>query len=164
MDDTPEDWEEKLRIKAEIEKAERATDKENKGNLAYVDAKSFGEKKGFSRDPEAFLRSGEKASYIGVALALLGCIGAIITALLMKSLSKGGFSGDKQAVGTAISIIDTLFRFMVYVAPLFAVDAIASAIYYNKKTGKKVTHMIISGTTIVAMVGIYFLVNKLIMS
>jgi hypothetical protein len=45
MDQEPEDWEEKKRIKAEIRKAEDAKDTESKANVAILGAESFAPKK-----------------------------------------------------------------------------------------------------------------------
>ena len=162
MDNTPEDWEEKLRIKREIEKAEHANAAEDKGNLAYMDTATFKEKKGFTRDPEAFRRTGERMGNTGIVLVILGFVGAIITALLSKGNSSST-SYQSGAIGTAIGILDTIFVVMIYISPILAIDAIASTVMYWKKTGKKSQHMIITGVAIITVVVISIFVRKWIL-
>lgn len=159
MDDKPEDWEKLKRIKAERDKALKESNKlkENPANLSYLDAKSFAAKKGFSTRPEAFLNSGERMASISVILAALGILGDKILEYFKQSVMQAGSANrtaENDAALRAIGYLQSSFQFLLILAFLLAIAAIASAIWYYYKTKKRVWHIFISAGI---AIGIFFL-------
>ena len=151
MDDAPEDWEEKKRIKAEKEKAENAATHESKANLASLIPKDFATKKGFTREPEAIRQSGERLSNTGVILAALGIIGSLIMGFMLRSIP--GHSAETQVTMTALSIIRGVFDLLCIISPFLAVAGFIAAIMYKKRTGENTWHIFFAaGLTILIVI------------
>ncbi len=153
MDDKAEDWQKWERIKAEKEKASRDSHQESKGNLAYIDPATFTTRKGFTKDPAAFLASGEKSANAGILLGILGLVGEKMFLYLQYSVATANRSSttlaQNEAALRAIGLVHSIFNTVSLAAPIFAIAAIASAVYYYYKTKKKVLHILISaGITI----------------
>lgn len=150
MDNQAEDWEKQRRIKAEKEKAKKeATQlKEDSTNLSFLDANDFAIKKGtLTKNPEAFLNSGEKIVNIGIILGLLGMVGEKVVLYFIQSVGvaqEEHFSADNNAAGQALGYLYDSFRFLSFLAPILAIAAGVSAIWYCCKTRKKATHVFIS--------------------
>lgn len=123
MDQEPEDWGEQKRIKAEIRKAEMANDQENKGNLTHLRAEEFAARKGFSREPEDFRRSGEKLSNGAAALAVLGLLGAMIM---------------KFGIGGGLVVFDII----IGAAAVLGVAGVVAVLIYREQTGKNLKHVL----------------------
>lgn len=145
MDQEPEDWEEREKIKAEIKKAEMAGDQENEGNLAHLRAEEFAAKKGFSRDPEDFRRSGEKLSSIAATLAILGLFGAVIIKFIIKNISSIHASearADNEAALRALGIALTVFDILIGVAGVLGAAGVVAVVIYHQQTGKNLKHVL----------------------
>ncbi|MBQ9172027.1 hypothetical protein IJ162_02860 [Candidatus Saccharibacteria bacterium] len=138
MDQEPEDWEEKKRIKAEIRKAEMAGDQENKGNLTHLGAEEFAARKGFSREPEDFRRSGEKLSDGAAALAVLGLLGAMIM---------------KFAIGGGLVVFDII----IGAAGVLGAAGVVAVVIYHQQTGKNLKHVLSASilSIIIALIWIF---------
>lgn len=170
MDDKAEDWQKWKRIKAERDKAAREAVKmqEDKSNLAYIDARSFLVRKGFSSRPEAFLTGGERMANAGIVLAILGVLGDKILEYFKQSIAMAGSferRAENDAALRAINYLQSSFQFLVLLAPLLVVGAIASAIWYRHKTKQKVWHIFISASIAIGVVlldqGLTLLIAKL---
>lgn len=140
MDQEPEDWEEKKRIKAEISKAEMASNEEDKSNLAKLGAEAFVPRKGFSRETEEFRRSGERFAWNSVSLAVLGIVGVIWAKVISMT-----------EMGSVVGIIETITIIVIALAVLFGIAGITAAIVYYNKTGKSVKHILISSVTAIVV-------------
>ena len=131
MDQEPEDWEEKKRIKAEIRKAEDAKDTENKANVAILGAESFAPKKGYTRDKNALGDSAERLSEIAIFMSVVGTV----LAFPLKYLNVGNL----WMIMVALTIL----------AAIPGIAAIVAAIMYKKATGKNAKNAIISGVYVI---------------
>lgn len=155
MNDEPIDWEKEKRIKAEKEKAEMSMTGESKANLANIDSSAFKNKRGFSSDPDAFYKTGEKFANIGIALAVLGAVGKLATGMILTGALFGGNGGEKRAensaVATATGIIGSIFFIMLLIALILGTCGIIAGIIYRIKTGKNSWHIIIAGVASVAI-------------
>lgn len=155
MNDEPIDWEKEKRIKAEKEKAEMSMTGESKADLAYIDPSAFRNKRGFSSDPDAFYRTGERFANIGIAFALLGAVGKIATGMIITGALLGGNGGEKRAennaVTTATGIIGSVFSIMLSIALILGICGTIAGIVYRTKTGKNSWHIIIAGVASVAI-------------
>ena len=140
MDREPEDWEEQKRIKAEINKAEMAGDEEDKSNLAYLGTENFTRKKGFTWDADAFRQSGEKFGGGALFFAVVGLIGLVITKYIMRR---------------SLGIVDDIIGLVVFLAIIFGVAGIASAILYVKRANKNANHIFISSVLAIIISIIY---------
>ena len=159
MENQAEDWGKWERIKAERNKAAIEAEKmqEDKSNLAYMDARNFSVKKGLSSRPEAFLNGGEKMANIGIVLGVLGMIGEKLLLYAAQTIGMSNqehFMAENDAALQAIGYVRSSFGFLSSIAPLFAIAAITSSIWYYYKTRKKSWHIII---TALITIGIFFL-------
>ena len=133
-----EDWEKQKRIKAEIEKAEKASRPEDKSKLAYIDPSTFTPGKGLSYNIEAYRTGSEKISTLALTLIILGVIGDAVFIFITAHLQLGLVDMLPQMIDNAIY---TIFVLAPAVAAAFA---IVEAIIYMKKTGHKLTNPIIN--------------------
>lgn len=148
MDQEPEDWEEKKRIKAEISKAEMANNKESAEHLAELGAEAFSPKKGFSREAEDFRRSGENFAWTSVSLAVLGLVGVIGTKLMAKT-----------ALGAMVGTIDSIVSIAIFVAAAFSIAGIVAAAIYVNKTGKDAKHILASSIVAIVIVALWAIIR-----
>ena len=140
MDQEPEDWEEKKRIKAEIRKAEDAKDTENKANIAFLGAESFAPKKGYTRDKDALGDSAERLSEIAVFMS----VGGTVLTFPLKYLNVG----NMWMIMVALTIL----------AAIPGIAAIVAAIMYKKATGKNAKNAIISGVYVTTVALLFVII------
>ena len=164
MDQEPEDWTEKKRIKAEIKKAETANDKENAASLANFEAEIFAQKKsGFTNDPETIRLSGEKFGGIAALFAVLGLIGAVIFKFLIRNIASvhsGEARADNEAALRALGILEDIFSVMIGISGVVGVAAIIAVIIYRKETGKKnMSHILIASLMAVIIAIFWFMIS-----
>lgn len=156
MDDTPEDWGEKERIKAEIRKAEDAGAPESKANLANFEPRDFATKKGFTREPEAIRQSGERLANASAVLAILGAIGSLVMSFVLHNIP--GYGAEERAAKTALNIVQGLFETACIIAPILAIAGLVAAIIYKNETGKSVRHILITAGLAIIIVALKLLV------
>ena len=145
MDQEPENWEEREKIKAEIKKAEMADDQENKGNLTHLRAEEFAARKGFSREAEDFRRSGEKLSNGATTLAILGLLGAIIIKFVIRGVAgihAGEARADNEAALRALGVALTVFDILIGAAAVLGVAGVVAVLIYREQTGKNLKHIL----------------------
>ena len=140
MDQEPEDWEEKKRIKAEIRQAEDAKDTESKANVANLGAESFAPRKGYTRDKDALGDSAERLSEIAVFMS----VGGAVLAFPLKYLNVG----NMWIIAGALIIL----------AVIPGIAAIVAAIMYKKATGKDAMNAIISGVYVIVAALLFLII------
>ena len=149
MDNSSEDWEKKKKIKAEVEKAERASTSESKSNLASIDTRTFMVGKGLSYNIEAYRTGSEKVSSIALILIVLGVIADAVFFFVATHLEMG-------LIDVLPSMIDNAIYVLFVIAPaVAAVFAIAEAVIYMKKTGIKLWNPIISSSITIVIYAVW---------
>ena len=149
MDNSSEDWEKKKKIKAEVEKAERASTSESKSNLASIDTRTFMVGKGLSYNIEAYRTGSEKVSSIALILIVLGVIADAVFFFVATHLEMG-------LIDVLPSMIDNAIYVLFVIAPaVAAVFAIAEVVIYMKKTGIKLWNPIISSSITIVIYAVW---------
>lgn len=152
-------WAKLRRIEAEKTKAARDLEErgENKANLAYL---PIMKPRGFSRDPNAIMQSAERMANISAISCLLGVVFGIFENVFAMVMSANPYS---SMGGGAIAIIFSAVNALgIGVAAITSVVALICTVIFARRTKRKVKPIIITASTSLVLVAIYYFVRNLI--
>lgn len=152
-------WAKLRRIEEEKAKAARDLEErdENKANLAYLPVIK---PRGFSRDPNVIMQSAERMANISITFCLLGVIFGIFNWIfsVIATTNNLGASG-----GAVIAMVFNAINILgIGVAIITGIVTLGCTAVFARRTKRKVKPIIITASTSLILIVIYYLVQNLI--
>lgn len=153
-------WAKLRRIEEEKAKAARDLEErdENKANLAYLPVIK---PRGFSRDPNVIMQSAERMANISITFCLLGIIFGIFNNIFLVIMQSNPSSAQ---VGAAImaAVIGAVNMLGIGIAIVTGIVTLGCTAVFARRTKRKVKPIIITASTSLILIVIYYLVQNLI--